>query len=304
VTPDTYTIQETFLAVGDGHELYIHEWGNPKAHMPILFLHGGPGGETGDKHKRVFDPTSQRVIFFDQRGCGKSLPLGSIQHNTTQDQIGDIEKIANHLGLKNFVLTGGSWGCCLALAYAITHPKRVAGLVLNGIWTGTKEETNYVDQGGFRQFIPEVWERYVAATPKTHQADPSAYHFKRILGDDQAASKESGYTYENLEGALLKLDDRYHPEPIEDFDPTGVRIEVHYFVNHVFLPHRYILDNAYKLTMPVWLVQGRYDVVCPPVTAYELAKKLPQGQLIWTLNGHMADHESWNVQRTLLAQWN
>lgn len=304
MTPDAYTIQETFLAVGNGHELYIQDWGNPKAKVTFMFLHGGPGSAAQDKHKQQFDPKKQRVIFFDQRGCGRSLPYGSIEHNTTQDQITDIEKIASHLKVNSFVLVGGSWGCCLALAYAIAHPQKVTALVLNGIWTASKDEANYVDKGEFQKFFPEVWDRYLAVTPKQYHQDPSDYHFKRILGSDTVAIRESGYAYENLEGALLALDDRFVPDSFDEFDPAGVRIEVHYLANQVFLPNNYILDNAHKLQMPVWLVQGRYDVVCPPMTAYQLAKKIPQAQLTWTINGHKADHESWNVQRTILSKWN
>jgi len=303
MTPDTYTIQETFLEVGDGHTLYIQEWGNPSAKTTILFLHGGPGGSSQDKHKGVFDPLRHRVVFFDQRGSGKSLPYGSIDHNTTQDQIADINKVADHLRLKKFILKGGSWGSCLALAYGIAHPDRVLAMVLDGIWTGSKEETDYVDKGEFRKYFPEVWEHYLEATPPEHQSDPSAYHFKRIVGSDAAASKQSGYAYETLEGSLMALDDRHTAETFEDFDPAGVRIEVHYLLNQLFLPDHFILDNAHKLTMPIWLIQGRYDAVCPPITAYMLAKKLPHATLLWSINGHKADHESWNLQRTILAQW-
>lgn len=300
---DEYTIQETYFSVGEGHELYIQEWGNKKAKTPIIFLHGGPGSQVKDKHKGVFDPLKHHVIFFDQRGCGKSLPYGSIEHNTTKEMIADITKIADHFKFSKFILVGGSWGCCLSLAYGLAHPNRVAAMVTNGIWTASKEETSFVDQGKFQQFFPDVWDKYLDATPKEHHKNPSSYHFKRILGNDQLAIKQSGYAYENLEGALLNLDDRYTPDNFEDFDPAGVRIEVHYLANNAFLPDKHILKNAHKLTMPIWMVQGRYDAVCPPVTAYKLHQKMPNAQLIWVTGGHLAERESWNVQRTILAQW-
>lgn len=302
MTPDAYTIQEFFLEVGDGHQLYVQEWGNTKAKTPILFLHGGPGGSVQDKHRRLFDPKQQRVIFFDQRGCGRSLPYGLIKANTTKHLVEDIEKIAVKLGVKEFIITGGSWGCTLALAFSLAHPRRVKAMVLNGILTGSQSETDWVDKGGFRNFFPDIWEEYLRQTPKAHQTDPSAYHFQRALGDDEAAAKASIYAYENVEAALLQLDDRYYPESFEDYDPAGMRIEIHYLVNRFFLPDRYVFYHANRLTMPVYLVQGRYDVLCPPVSAYELHKALPNGHLIWTVSGHKTERESWTVIRTLLQQ--
>lgn len=148
MTPDTYTNQEFFLDVGDGHQLYVQDWGNPQAKTPIIFLHGGPGAGCHDGHKQMFDPALQRAIFFDQRGAGKSLPAGHLEHNTTADLIGDIEKLADRLKLSGFIITGGSWGCCLALAYALKHPKRLKALVLRGIYTASKSETAYLDDGG------------------------------------------------------------------------------------------------------------------------------------------------------------
>lgn len=302
MTPDEYTISEFFLDVDDGHQLYIQDWGNKKAKLPIIFLHGGPGGHCKDRHKGVFDPTRQRVIFFDQRGAGKSLPYGSLENNTTKHIVEDIEKIANHLNIKQFILTGGSWGSALALFYGLTHPQRVKAMVLSGIWTGSKQENDWIDKGLFKTFMPDAWEKYVRSVPKSYQPDPSSYHFPRILGDNQRAVKESGYAYENLEGAVIALDDRFTPDSFDDYDPAGIRIEVSYLVNTCFMPDRYILNNSHKLKMPIWLVQGRYDMVCPPKTAYELSQKIPQAELIFTISGHHQERESWNVIRSLLLQ--
>lgn len=300
MTPDEYTIKETFLDVGDGHQLYIQDWGNPKAKIPILFLHGGPGSGFNNRYRQRYDPTIERVIFFDQRGAGKSLPYGSLEHNTTTDLVEDIEKIAKHLKLEKFILTGGSWGSCLALAYALKYPKRVKDIVLQGIFTGSQSEIDYICKGKFVTFFPDVWEKYLATTPKDHHNDPSAYHFKRALGKDEEAAKKSAYIYENTEGALLSLDDRFIPDEYDEYDPSSIKIELHYLVNRCFLPDNYILDNAHKLTMPIWLVQGRYDMVCPPVTAYELHKKLLNSQLIWTTAGHGNDRPNYDATRTIL----
>lgn len=306
MTPDEYTIREFFIEVGDGHELYVKDWGNKKAKHPIIFLHGGPGGGTSDKHKAAFNPKQHRVIFFDQRGSGKSLPHGSLKNNTTNYLIQDISKIARELKLPSFVLVGGSWGSCLALAYAVKHPQNVQAMVLRGIFTGSKAEIDYFDRGEFRTWFPETWERYVAATPKEHRSSPTTYHYQQILGKDEDAARKSACTYSNLEGSLMGLDDRFTPDNPHNpaFDPTDMKILAHYLSNNCFLPDRYIFDNARKLTMPIWLVQGRYDMVCPPVIAHGLHQKLPKSQLVMTIAGHRGvERETFSVMQSILLQF-
>lgn len=306
MTPDEYTNREFYIEVGDGHELYVHDWGNKKAKHPIIYLHGGPGDSTKDKRKSVFDPVQHRVIFFDQRGCGKSLPYGSLKNNTTDDLIEDIEKIAKHLKLSSFVLHGGSWGSCLAFAYAVKYPKRVHAMVLCGIFTASHAEIDYFDKGTHRTWFPEAWERYLAATPKEHRESPTKYHYERIMGKDEKAACESACAYQNLEGALLSLDDRFSASNPSDpaFDPSGVKIEVHYLSNYCFLPNRHVFNNVKKLTMPVWMVQGRYDMVCPPAAAYELHQTLPKSHLIWTLGGHrQTERETQSALQAILLQF-
>jgi proline iminopeptidase len=303
MTPDEHTIQETFLEVGNGHTLYVQEWGNPNG-APIMFLHGGPGAAATNQHRSALDPTQHRVIFFDQRGCGRSLPHGSLEHNTTADIIADIEKIAAHLKLKQFVITGGSWGSCLALAYALQHPERVRAMVLSGIFTGAQAEIDYFDKGEFRTYFPEVWERYLATVPASHHANPTKYHYERVLKGSEQAARESAYALENMEGALLSLDERFMSQPFSDFDPTGAFIEAHYLANGCFMPDRHIFKNAQKLTMPIWMVQGRYDFVCPPITAHELHKVLPNSQLVYTIAGHRgSERATQDVIRGLLLQF-
>jgi proline iminopeptidase len=301
MTPDKFTISEKFLDVSDGHQLYVYEWGNPKATTKIICLHGGPGGGIKDRHKGSFDPEIHHVIFFDQRGCGKSLPSGSREHNTTQKLIEDITKIADTYGFEQFVVRGNSWGSCLALAYALAEPKRVKALVIGGVFTGNKSEIDWLDKGGFKVTFPDVWQTYLDATPKNHQDNPTEYHTKRALGEDPIAAKESAYTYDCLEGAIMSLDDTFTPDDFEKYDPAGMQIEMYYLHNGCFMPDRYILDNAHKLTMPIYIVQGRYDTVCPPVTAYELSHKAPNTKLIWTIANHRGEHEDNNLFRTILA---
>ncbi len=301
MSPDKHTLQETFIEVGDGHTLYVQEWGSMSG-MPIIALHGGPGSGTRNRHRQIFDPTKHKVIFFDQRGAGRSIPYGSLASNTTQKLIEDIEKIADHFELKNFTLVGSSWGSTLALAYAIEHPKRVKQMVLSSIFTGAQDEIDFAYQGGAKSHFPEAWETFLAVTPKSHHKDPGAYHFKRALGSDAVASKESAYALENLERALLSLDERFEPEPFEDYDPTSSLIESHYQASGCFMPDKHILRNAHKLTMPVWLIHGRYDMICAPRIAHELHKELPNSELIWTLSGHRAEREPWNILRSVLIQ--
>ncbi|PLS81358.1 prolyl aminopeptidase, partial [Candidatus Saccharibacteria bacterium] len=204
-----------------------------------------------DSHKEYFDASRQRAIFFDQRGTGLSTPYGSLENNTTQHLIEDITKILDSLKIDRIVLMGGSWGSCLSLAFAIAHPERVAAIVLYGVLTGRQEEMDWLNQAGFRTFYPEVWQAYLDKTPVEHHGNPTAYHFERILGSDEAASKESAYAYTTLDSAVMKLDDRFKPGPFEDFDPVPARIQAHYFTNSHFLPADYIMDNAHTLTMPV-----------------------------------------------------
>lgn len=302
MTPDKYTIAEHFIDVGQGHSLYVQDWGNSKAGRPILFLHGGPGSSAKDHHKSFFEPTSQRVIFFDQRGTGRSLPAGSLEHNTTKELVEDIETIAKKLNLKKFIITGGSWGSCLALAYAARYPSRIKAMVLRGIYTGTAAENDHIDSGGWKTYFPDVWQAYLERTPNAHHSNPTAYHHRMALGSDPQKAKFSAYAYSELESSLLRLDDRYTPQDFETFDPNGMKIELHYLSNNCFLPNDYILKNAPKLTMPIWLIQGRYDMVCPPITAYNLNQVLPNSQLIWTTAGHANDRPNYDLTRSSLLQ--
>lgn len=297
MTPDQYTIQELFLDVGDGHQIYVHDWGQKSAKTPIVLLHGGPGNGSKNSDKAKFDPDQQRVIFFDQRGSGKSLPYGSLNNNTTQDLVEDIEKIADKLSLDKFVITGGSWGACLALVYGIAHPERLAGIIIQGVFSGSHADIEWLDKGRFREFFPDAWDKYLQVTPKEHRNNPSAYHFKRALGDDPAAAKESAHAYESLEVSLLKLDGRISAPDFEEYDPTTITTEIHYVANNCFMPDNYVLENAKKLTMPVWIIQGRYDMVCRPITSYQLDQELPNSKLIWTIDGHLAEHEASNILR-------
>ncbi len=304
MSPDQFTLKEQMLPVGDGHALYVQLWGNKDAKETIVFLHGGPGSGCSDKHKSIFDPTKHRVIFFDQRGSGKSLPYGSRDHNTTDDLVDDIDTIAKEFGLSTFAITGGSWGSCLALVYAVRNPKRVTRMVLRGLFTGRKSEIDFLEQGGFKAYYPEVWDTFVRSVPLEHQANPTKYHFGHILGNDPEAAKRSAFAYSELEGNVMGLDDRTYPSDLGTFDPTSTILECHYTANGCFLPEDYVMNNAHKLTMPVHLIQGRFDSVCPPITAYELSQKLPNAILHWTTAGHSGnDRANWQTTKALLSSY-
>lgn len=302
MTPDEFTNQEFHLDVGDGHRLYVHDWGNADAKIPIIFLHGGPGSGSKDGHKQLFDPKIQRVIFHDQRGCGKSLPYGSIEHNTTDHLVNDIQKIADHLKLGKTIIVGSSWGSCLALAYAIKYHQKIKAMVIDGIVTNTKQETEWLTGGAFKVFFPDVWQQYLDKTPKSHHAKPSDYHFKRILGDDEQARLESAKAFMDMDLAIMKLDDRYTPKVDETFDGINQKIEAHYFSNNCFMPDNYIRLHASQIKVPVYLINGRYDMICPPRNAYELHHLLPDSELIWTISGHRNEHENWNIIRITVQQ--
>lgn len=301
MTPDEYSIREFYLDVGDGHKIYVHDWGNIDAQYPIISIHGGPGSGSKDKFKINYNPKIQRVIFFDQRGAGKSLPYGELRNNDSTKLVEDIEKIIVKLQLDKVILVGGSWGSCLALLFGIKYPKRVKAMILNGIFTGRKFEIDYLNQGNFKNYFPDVWDEYISSVPAKNRSNPTEYHFKNIFSTDLEQAKKSAYCYSSLlEGPLVNLDDRFTKDKYEDYDYNPTKIEVYYLSNQCFLEDNYIFNNSSKLSMPIWLIQGRYDMVCPAITAYELNKLLANSSLIWSIGGHILSRESWSIMKILL----
>ncbi len=299
---DKYTLQEFMLSVGEGHKLYVHEWGNERADKTFLYLHGGPGTGCSDSHKAYFDGKRDHVIFFDQRAAGKSTPSGSLAANTTEYLVEDIEKILDKFGLRSVVIVGGSWGTTLALAYAATHPEKVSAMVLRGFFTGSQAEIDFMNNGTFRWFYPEVWEAFANSAPSEFRNDPAAYHAPCVLSNDAQAAFDSAYAYSELEDAISTLDDRHTPEKREEFKPDATKIEIHYLINRCFMEDRYLMDQLHKLTMPVWIVNGRYDNVCPPSTAYEAHRLLPNSELIYTIAGHSgSDRGNVDAMRVIIS---
>jgi proline iminopeptidase len=271
------------LRVSPIHELYYEQCGNPNG-KPVVFLHGGPGGGISPDYRRYFDPKVYRVVLFDQRGSGKSTPHASIEENTTWDLVADIERLREHFGINQWQVFGGSWGSTLALAYAETHPDRVTELVLRGIFLCRPKEIAWFYQEGASAIFPDVWEEYLNVIPVAERDDMvSAYH-RRLTGADEAARLQAARAWSIWEGSTSKL--FFDPSMIEKFaDPefalAFARIECHYFMNNSFFStDNYLIENVGSIrAIPSVIVQGRYDVVCPIMSAWELHRAWPEAQL-------------------------
>ena len=298
---DEYTISQEMIKVDETHTLYSQLWGN-KDSKPIIVVNGGPGGASKDRYKGLYNPKNHLVLFFDQRGAGQSLPYGELKNNTTQQLADDITKLADHYGFDKFALLGGSWGSCLSLVYAIQNPDRVDELFLDGIFTGTKQEIDYVEYGGFKTHYPDNWQEYQNSVPEEFRSDPARYHHPRILEGSNEESKESAFAHSALESNLLSLDNLGSGDDFEVFDLVPDKILTQYMVNNCFLEDGYILSNANKIKARVNLIQGRYDMVCPPITAFELNEALPDSQLIWTVAGHV-DRTTLDVKKALIQNY-
>ncbi|MGH9928526.1 MAG: prolyl aminopeptidase [Pyrinomonadaceae bacterium] len=271
------------LRVSPVHELYYERCGNPQGE-PVVFLHGGPGGGISADYRRYFDPAVYRVVLFDQRGSGKSTPYASIEENTTWHLVADIERLREHLGIERWQVFGGSWGSTLALAYAETHPDRVRELVLRGIFLCRPKEIQWFYQEGASAIFPDVWEEYLQVIPENERADMvSAYH-RRLTSEDYSVRLEAARAWSIWEGSTSKL--FFDPAMIEKFaDPefalAFARIECHYFMNNCFFSSdNYLIENVGRVrSIPAVIVQGRYDVVCPLMSAWDLHRAWPEAQL-------------------------
>lgn len=281
------------LPVGDGHELYYEQSGNPQG-KPVVFLHGGPGGGTDPKQRRFFDPERYRIVLFDQRGCGKSTPHASLVGNTTWHLVSDIEALRERLGIERWQVFGGSWGSTLALAYAQQHPERVTELVLRGIFLLRRSELLWFYQEGTSRLFPEAWESFLEPIPLVERGDLiSAYH-RRLTHEDPEVRLRAARAWSVWEATTshLYVDPAHVAHSGEsEFSLAFARIECHYFINGGFLrSESQLLDDAERIRhIPTIIVQGRYDVVCPAQSAWELSRALPDAELrIVPDSGHSA----------------
>ncbi len=280
-----------YLPVGDGHELFYALYGNPNG-IPVLFVHGGPGGGCSVNSHRYFDSRKFNIITVDQRGAGKSRPFAGLRANTTQKLVQDFRKLLRFLKIKKTFLFGGSWGSCLSLCYSIKYPQSVLGMVLRGIYLGSNIDNEYMVTGGIRSHFPEVWERFISFVPKKYRKKPGRYYWKMMNSKNSKTMHKYCYEWALLESSIVKLD--YDPRLVHrDMRGKWViaisKLEAEYFMNDCFLPKNYILKNVHKIkNIPLSIVHGRYDFCCPPESAYILHKALPKSKLFFVLSGHAA----------------
>ncbi len=293
------------LPVSGGHDLYFEESGNPKG-KPVVFLHGGPGGGSEPKQRRFFDPTAYRIVLFDQRGCGKSTPFASLEHNTTWDLVADIEALRTHLGIEKWQVFGGSWGSTLALAYAETHPDRCTELVLRGIFLLRRSEIDWFYQGGCNAIFPDAWEPYLNEIPEAERGDMMGAYHRRLISPDEKVRLSAARAWSIWEGStsyLFQNEDMIKRTGEDQFALAFARIECHYFMNDGWLTKdKDLLANVHKIAhLPCVIVQGRYDVVCPMESAWALKKAWPAAELkVIPDAGHSA-HEPGNVDALIAA---
>jgi len=267
------------LKVSELHTIHVEESGNQNG-KPVIFLHGGPGGGIEPIYRCYFNPDKWRIIIFDQRGCGKSSPHAELKENTTWDLVSDIEKIRSHLNIDKWVVFGGSWGSTLSLSYAIVHPNRCKGLILRGIFMLRKKEIYWFYQEGASYIYPDAWEKYLAPIPENEHHDLVGAYYKRLTSDNESTRLDAAKTWSIWEASTSKLlpsNDLLHQFDNPKVAEAFARIECHYFINGGFFESdEWILENAASIqNIPAVIIQGRYDVVCPIASAWELHKKLP-----------------------------
>lgn len=282
--PHIESNQTGFIQVSKTHNIYWEESGHPDG-KPVIFVHGGPGGGVSADTRRFFNPEKYRIIQFDQRGCGKSKPHACVDDNTTWDLIADMETIREQLNVDKWQVFGGSWGSTLGLAYAIQHPDRVSELVLRGIFLLRKAELHWFYQFGASQIFADAWQAYYEFIPENERHDLMSAYQKRLFGEDKDQQLAAARHWSVWEGSTCHMiPDPQHIEDTADdeFALAFARIENHYFMNNGFFEQEnWILNNVDKIRhIPTVIIQGRYDVVCPMTTAYDLKANFPESELI------------------------
>jgi proline iminopeptidase len=300
--PDIGPYETGHLPLSAHHVMYWEQVGNPGG-AAVLFLHGGPGAGAGAVHRRFFDPNHWRLVIFDQRGAGRSKPLGGLEANTTPDLVADIERLRRHLGIDRWLLFGGSWGSTLALAYAQAHPDRVAGLVLRGVFLGRPSEVDWFLHG-MKSVFPEAHTAFTNFLPAAERADLLNSYLRRLCDPDPSVHMPAARAWSMYEGSCSTL--MPSPDSVSSFaqDRSSLglaRIEAHYFKNDLFLPPGGLLAHMDRIAhVPGEIVQGRYDMICPPISAFELTASWPLARLtIIPDAGHSALEPG--VRRALVA---
>lgn len=281
--PEVNNFEKFTLNVGNLHEIYYEVCGNPKG-SPVVFLHGGPGSGCSPTQRRFFDPAHYRIILIDQRGCGRSKPQGEIEQNTTDDLVSDIDAIRVALNIDKWLVFGGSWGSTLALTYALTHTDRVTGLILRGIFLSRLSELNWF-LGQVKAFFPEPWLSLCAYLPVSKRHNPLEAYAQLIFSDDVNKSIPAAIRWNAFESSIMSLLPRPATPSSEvngEVELARARVQVHYIQHHCFVGHRDLLNEAKtKLAnTPTHIIQGRYDMVCPPTTAWELSHAMPHAHFV------------------------
>jgi proline iminopeptidase len=281
--PEIEPFDSGYLDVSSVHSLYYEQCGNADG-KPVVFLHGGPGGGGGTKPRRFFDPEIYRIVVFDQRGCGRSRPHASLEDNTTWHLVDDIERLREHLGVERWQVFGGSWGSTLALAYAQSHPDRVTELVLRGIFMLRRHELLWFYQEGCSYIWPDAWEHFLAPIPEVERGDLLSAYYRRLTSDDPRVRLEAAKAWSAWEAsASLLYQSARHIEQYADdeFALAFARIESHYFVHGGFFEREgQLLDNVDRIRhIPAVIIQGRYDVVCPMRSTWDLYRAWPEADL-------------------------
>ena len=300
--PEIGPYETGYLPLSDGHVMYWEQAGNPRG-RPVLFLHGGPGAGAGAVHRRFFDPAHWRIVIFDQRGAGRSRPLGSLEANTTPHLVEDIERLRGYLGIDRWLLFGGSWGSTLALAYAQAHQEHVIGLVLRGVFLGRPSEVEWFLHG-LRAVFPDAHAAFLNHLNPAERQDLLGSYLRRLTDADPTTHMAAARAWSVYEGSCSTL--LPSPDTVTSFaqDRTALglaRIEAFYFANNLFLPPAGLLGHMAKIGhLPGEIVQGRYDMVCPPVSAFELAAAWPAARMTLVPDaGHSALEPG--VRRALVA---
>jgi proline iminopeptidase len=293
-----------FLEVGDGHSIYYEDCGNPHG-KPAVFLHGGPGGGCTAEMRRFWNPDVYRIILFDQRGSGKSTPHANLHKNTTWDLVNDMEILRAALQIDKWQVFGGSWGSTLALAYCEKHPDRVSEIVLRGIFMLRKKEISWFYQHGASEIYPDRWQHYLAPIPASERGDMLRAYYQRLTSDDHAIRIEAAKAWSIWEGTtstLLPNPDIAAVFGADEMALALARIECHYFVNNGFMDDNQLINDVGKIrNIPAVIVQGRYDVVCPAVSAWELSQAWPEADLRIVPDAGHAAFEPGNVHELVLA---
>jgi len=289
---NTHLIDMEVMPNGNCHQVYVEECGNPTG-IPVVFLHGGPGSGCRPQHRCYFDPDLYRIILFDQRGCGRSTPLGELENNSSQHLVDDMETIRQQLNISQWLVFGGSWGATLALLYAQQHPEKVLAMILRGVFLGREQDINWVyAEGGASKLFPEAWHQLVKDLPSSEQQTPLNAYFQRLTDDDKSIQMAAAMTLNAWEDTIVKLrDHEYEADPKEEPGPLAHSlVQLHYALKQCFIAETPLLNNIDVIRhIPTTIIHGRYDIVCPMQQSWELHQQWPEADLnIVSMAGHAA----------------